>query len=319
MARSDILSPEMQCPLCKHKRFARKRFGLFRCEGCEVVLSPSIWLDQANERMEDDWFGENYGARKSSIWVNLFEGFNNRRTLKRIDTRGRQGNRLLEIGVGSGSFLRAAKLVGFDVLGCDLSAPICQRVEREYGIEMHCGVLAELQDGRSFDVIIMNHVLEHVQQPVDFLRDVYRLLAPTGILHLAVPNIDCWEARFSGWTSYEPYHLIYFNPRTLQSCVEVAGFSVETVLTRDSFSGWFLALLRTALGVNRAEGAVTRPLQVSTDRPADMRTGLFEHAYRLTSVLAGAWLWPLRWLQGKLGYGDELVCVVRRVALAREG
>ncbi|AGX86618.1 class I SAM-dependent methyltransferase [Candidatus Symbiobacter mobilis] len=237
--------------------------------------------------MEDEWFGEGYEARKSSVWVEWFEAWNNRKTLARLAAHSRQGNRLLEIGVGSGSFLKVAKTKGFDVMGCDLSAPICRHVERECGIAMHCGFLSELPDDRQCDAVVMNHVLEHVQQPVEFLQDVFRLLKPEGIVHIAVPNIDCWEACLPGWTSYEPYHLTYFNRQTLLKAVEAAGFSAERVLTSDSFSGWFLALLRTALGINRTQGVVTRPVAASENRPANSRSGWVEHAYRLAMVVVG--------------------------------
>lgn len=309
---------EQQCPLCSRQKFRPYRLGLLRCESCTLVLSPSIWQPQTNERMEDEWFGEGYEARKSSVWVCWFESWNNRKTLARLAGFPRQG-RLLEVGVGSGSFLKAAKVKGFDVMGCDLSAPICRHVEREGDIEMHCGFLSELPDDRQFDIVVMNHVLEHVQHPVEFLKDVFRLLKPEGIVHIAVPNIDCWEARLPGWTSFEPYHLTYFNRQTLLSAVKAAGFTSERVLTCDSFSGWFLALLRTLLGVNSAQGAVTRPVSASASRPATSRSGLVEHVYRLAMVVGGGGLWPLRWLQGKLGYGDEVVCIARKPAFRQEG
>jgi len=309
-----------RCPLCGGQEFNPYRLGLLRCESCKLVLSPSIWQPQANERMEDEWFGEGYDERKTSVWVAWFEAWNNRKTLARLGGFTRQGNRLLEIGVGSGSFLQAAKAKGFDAMGCDLSAPICRRVVQECGIPMHCGFLAELPDDSRFDVVVMNHVLEHVQQPVEFLQDVFRQLAPGGIVHIAVPNITCWEADFPGWTSYEPYHLTYFNRQTLAKAVAAAGFSTERVFTSDSFSGWFLALLRTVLGVNRAQGTVTRTVVASVNRTSGQRSGLVEHAYRLAMVLSGGGLWPLRWLQGKLGYGDEVVCIVTKpTSLLRGG
>lgn len=108
-------------------------------------------------------------------------------------------------------------------MGCDLSAPICQRVSQTYGIAMHDGSLTSLVGENRFDVIVMNHVLEHVNQPIEFLREVHRLLAPGGVAHIAVPNVACWEAGLAGWTSYEPYHLVYFDPRTLERTVSAGG------------------------------------------------------------------------------------------------
>ena len=67
--------------------------------------------------MVDEWFGETYQAN-SSFWVVLFEKRNNRKTLSRLAQAKPLGLRLLEIGVGSGSFLNAARSEGYDVMGC---------------------------------------------------------------------------------------------------------------------------------------------------------------------------------------------------------
>ncbi|MDD2768309.1 MAG: class I SAM-dependent methyltransferase [Methylococcus sp.] len=303
-----------RCPLCEESDFRQDRLGLLICNSCSLVLSPAIWQSQVNERMEEEWFGESYEQRKSSFWVRWFEAWNNRKTLSRLAAQALSGKRLLEIGVGSGSFLGAAKNCGYEVMGCDLSAPICRQVQQQIGVPMHCGLLESLEAEGRFDAVVMNHVLEHVQRPVEFMQNVFRLLAPGGIVHVAVPNIGCWEARFYGWTSYEPYHLTYFDRQTLTRTAESAGFSLDTIITKDSFSGWFLALLRTVLGVNRAQGAITRPASLSTNGRAGHRSILVEQGYRLAMVLAGGGLWPLRWLQGQLGYGDEAICIARKRA-----
>ena len=104
----------------------------------------------------------------------------------------------------------------------------------------------------------MNHVLEHVQEPLDFLRDVKKLLVPCGFVHIAVPNIACWEARLVGWNCYEPYHLLYFNYATLVQAISAVGMELVQVSTYESVSGWFLALLRTILGVNSSGCTIER-------------------------------------------------------------
>lgn len=305
-------NPQQQaCPICTGIDFHLWKLGLVRCIACGVVLSPAIWQPQANERLEEEWFGEDYQP-ETSFWVALFETWNNRRTMTRLEQANPPGRRLLEVGVGSGSFLNAARKQGFEVMGCDLSQPICARVTRAFGIGMHSEPLSTLSGESRFDVIVMNHVLEHVHQPIAFMEDVRRLIAPGGVVHVAVPNIACWEAELSGWTSYEPYHLTYFDPQTLSRTILASGLAIESMATHDSFSGWFLAILRTAMGVNRASGAVTRPLTSTAGRSESRRTPAVEHAYRIAMVCAGGGLWPLRWIQARLGRGDEAICVARR-------
>ena len=300
-----------QCPICGCEQFLSGRLELLHCIECAVILSPCIWQAQVNELLEDEWFGENYRPERS-FWVRWFEAWNNRRTIARLLKLPLSGQNLLEIGIGSGSFLRVAQESGFEVMGCDLSKAIATRVNRSFGIRVHCGPLSELSNDRQFDVIVMNHVLEHVPEPVDFLRDVFRLLSLDGVVHIAVPNVSCLEARLTGWTSYEPYHLLYFSPDTLRRTVLRAGFTVCSESTHESFSGWFLALLRTVLRVNSGRRVINVGTNEEDGNTIRDRPSLAEHAYRLAMVIAGIGTWPLRWLQSRLNLGDEAISIGRK-------
>jgi hypothetical protein len=108
------------------------------------------------------------------------------------------------------------------------------------------------------------------------------------VFHLAVPNVECWEASFSGWTSFEPYHLTYFSPQTLQQTISAGGLSIDHCATHESFSGWFLALLRTAQGINRDNKMISRTASSSSGRLArNQRSIMIKNIYRLAMVLWG--------------------------------
>jgi len=295
------------CPLCSGAEFAPSRFGLRRCARCGLVVASAVWRRSGNEELNEKFFNEGFETRRS-FWVRLFERRNDGRTLGRLPaTRGR----LLEIGVGSGSFLARAAQCGYAAVGCDLSAAICREVSRRTGLPVHCGGLGAVPRGELFDVVVMNHVLEHVADPVALLRAARARLTPRGILHLAVPNVAAPEAVLPGWNSYEPYHLLYFTPDTLRAALERAGFSVESLVTHESFSGWFLAFLRTARGAAsapRAAGAAS----------AGARSAVAEHAYRLAMVAAGVVTWPARRIQEVLMKGDEIVALARAGETADE-
>lgn len=279
--------------------------GLVECGSCRFVVSERIWEDASNAQLEQEWF-EIEPLENNSSWIRLFRRSINRRTFCDIREQVSLRPRLLEIGVGDGSLLVYLKRRGFQVEGCDLSKAVCKHVERLHGVSMYnCSVGNRNLTG-PYKVIVMNHVLEHVNDPVGFLANARDLLSPGGIVRIAVPNVGCWEAKLPGWGGYEPYHLAYFAPRTLQQVLERAGFTVVNISTHDSFSGWFLALLRTALGTNRQGAEVRRQA-----RTARRNAPLIRSIYYTAMITAGAITMPLRWAQTCLGHGDEIVAIAR--------
>ena len=298
---------QLACPLCTASRFSAFRWGLLRCAACGIVVNPAVFQPGAAGVLNEEVFGEEWEP-EISFWVRWFESWKNRRYLKTIQRYVRRG-RLLEIGVGSGRFLEAARAAGFEVMGCDLSPAVCRRVEERIGVKVHCGPLGSLPEG-AFDVVAMHHVLEHVEDPVGFLRDVRRVLAQGGIVHTAVPNVACWEARFPTWSYYLPYHLTYFQRESLARAVRQAGLVPVWSASHESFSTWFLLLVRSFLGI-RPDRA---PRIAASIGRVPRWWALVEHPYRLAMLGAGVVTWPLRRLQGAVGRGDELIIVARAEA-----
>jgi SAM-dependent methyltransferase len=229
----------------------------------------------------------------------------------------------LEVGVGGGQFLVSAKKAGFTVEGCDISKGICEHMQNTYGIHMFMGELGSVPQ-TGYDVIVMNHVLEHVEKPLSMLRDAYERLRTGGLLHIAVPNVACLEARFASWNSYERYHLCYFTPKTLEKLVLKAGFEVVFRTTHESFSAWFLVLLRGLL-MKRKPQPYTGYWQAGPHRSekegircevaevlAKSRGHWLENTYRIITLTFGMLIWPIRKAQGAYEKGDELITIARK-------
>ena len=108
------------CPLCGGMDFATWRFGLLRCEKCDLVVDEVVWRPAANEQMQEAFFGESYEPVRS-FWVRLFEALNNRRTISRLPgaigiggaTAGDWRRERLIFGVCKGPPLLSARLRSF--------------------------------------------------------------------------------------------------------------------------------------------------------------------------------------------------------------
>ncbi len=301
-----VLDVTSRCPLCGNPGFAAYRFGLLRCTECGLVVDRRVVDPDLDRQLNEDAFGEGYEP-ETSFWVRWFDSWKNRRYLGNLLRAGVQKGRLLEVGVGSGRFLSAARAAGFETEGCDLSESLARRVTEKTGIPVHCAELAALP-ARAFDVVCMHHVLEHVSDPVGLLRAGAERLRGGGVLHLAVPNGGAWEAHLPGWNCYAYYHLVYFDRATLGRACQAAGLAVQWMGSHASFSSWFLALARTAVGIRSME----RPPAVRLRVGRGPNWGrLAEHPYRMAMVTAGVLTWPVRAVQSRRGRGDELIMIAR--------
>lgn len=137
------------------------------------------------------------------------------------------GGTLLDVGCGDGSFLALARTCGWDVVGLDPDTAAVANAASQ-GLTVHEGGI-EYFAGQSnlFDVITLNHVIEHVYEPVKVLEACHALLKPGGQLWLETPNIDSiGHARFKqNWRGLEtPRHIALFNRHSLGQALVSAGF-----------------------------------------------------------------------------------------------
>jgi len=148
--------------------------------------------------------------------------------------------KLLDFGCGGGYFLAQARNAGWSVTGFDAGRAALESCRsQQFAVTCELGEL----EPASFDVIVLNHVLEHIEDPGGLLASLRTLLAPQGKLFIEVPNVRSARARLSlplltrrfGFDErYRafPIHLWYFSPVTLRRLVGNAGYSSISWTTR---------------------------------------------------------------------------------------
>ena len=201
----------------------REHFSIIACEACglgHTVPQP--------ENLQPYYGSTYHGGRHG-----FTDSYCVRRRLRIVRAAagdGRAvGRRLLDVGCGEGTFLLGARDWGWHARGTDMNpAPA-----RAAGLDVRETIeeVREEEGGHEalFDCITLWHSLEHMRDPRATLQSLAQLLAPGGLLVVAVPDAGGLQARLFGprWFHLDvPRHLYHFNQRSLKHLLEAAGFVI---------------------------------------------------------------------------------------------
>lgn len=183
----------------------------------------------------------------------------------------------LDVGCGTGEFLHHLQSNGFLVAGVEPSATAREQAMNNYAL----GVVPNLESIpplAQFDLITMWHVLEHMPQPHDTLKQLFARAAPNALLIIAVPDRESWDAHHYGndWAAYDvPRHLSHFRRQDIGRLLREHGFTQKATLPmwfdapyvsmlteRDRGAGNLSALMKGAFW-----GTLSNLVALTTPRP----------------------------------------------------
>ena len=161
--------------------------------------------------------------------------------LKLINSQSTKG-RILDIGAGVGDFLNVSKNNGWETIGIEPSDK-AKAIAKNKGVSF-AESLSELESS-SFDVITMWHVLEHVPDLENQIKELKRLIKPTGTVIIAVPNFKSYDAEYYGkfWAAYDiPIHLWHFSKTAIKKLFAKEDLELKEVLPM-KFDSFYVSLL----------------------------------------------------------------------------
>jgi len=167
------------------------------------------------------------------------------------------GGDLLDIGCGGGvfiySFLKAFS--GWKPYGVEPTPAYAELARRRLAAPVITSAYRSgLHDGRQFNLITIHHVLEHVGDPVTFLRDVRNDLAENGLIYLSVPDIHDLSYLPQNHDRFMMEHCWIFSCVSLANVCRLAGYDVLLVDQQTSIRNWrnVIAVLRAGKKAHQA-------------------------------------------------------------------
>jgi SAM-dependent methyltransferase len=180
--------------------------------------------------------GEPRLARRAAPVLDLFD----RQRLRMLAPYLPPGADVLDVGAGKGRFVAFARAAGYAARGIEPSV----RGDSGGWVERAGWEDADIAPA-SLDAVSFWHVLEHLDDPGAAVARAVEWLRPGGVLLAGVPNLDSWQARWSGGAWYHldvPRHRVHFTVRGLEALLWRGGLTPvrrhEVLLEHNPFGMW---------------------------------------------------------------------------------
>jgi SAM-dependent methyltransferase len=225
--------PDSECLACGGGRFRGSAslhpgFDLHHCQSCGTAFTwPRLQPEELEQYYRRSYYGPE-NVKFISPLEKIVEFVTNRRAAW-ISQQVPPRSRILEIGCGRGLLLKALNKLEHESLGIERSELAATRAREIPGVTVFTTPVEECGfSDDSLDLVILWHVLEHLHDPRNVLRQIFRVLKPGGRLIIEVPNLASLQSVLTGknWFHLDvERHLFHFTPSGLEELLHSAGFS----------------------------------------------------------------------------------------------
>lgn len=231
------------CPICANNTFqpflvckdyttTGELFHVEQCTQCGMVITnPRPTQEKASTYYQSSQY-----ISHNTIATGLFDSIYlvvRRFTLRwkrRLVNPYLNGNLLLDVGCGTGSFLHHCKQSGLEVYGVE---PSDDARAKALGYDLRIVESIEKLPHVQFDVITLWHVLEHMYELNASLEKIKDRLADNGIIFIAVPNWQSPDASHyhENWAGYDvPRHVWHFSKAAMEMVLKNSGLKLKKII-----------------------------------------------------------------------------------------
>ncbi len=225
----------MSCYLCKSDKYFKRtgsvrdnaHIDVLECSDCGLVYLSSLSHIQ-DEHYEESGLHD-YKVPDINNWLKATE-LDDKRRYNFVKEKIANKN-VLDFGCGNGGFLQIAKKISTNVAGVELERSLqLSFQERELNVFSN---LKEAQgQSEKYDIITAFHVVEHLKNPKEILKDLSQLLTENGEIIIEVPNsndvlLTLYESEPFQNSTYWSQHLFLFNKTTMTELIKQADLKIN--------------------------------------------------------------------------------------------
>ena len=235
--KNEVSETVESCPICSSKKkriyCIKDSFIHERCKTCSFVyLNPRLNNEATfsfyNSDVNEIYNEEKFHAINAELNPDDISNINNYKLLKN-HVRDLKGKKLLEIGPGRGVFLKEAHKDGMNVNAIELNELLINQLEKFCNYVYTKDLLELKLEAEFYDYVYFRDVIEHIPDPMPFLKEVFRILKPGGYVLIDTHNIDSLINKATGkyhTVIFAFEHPVHWSPKTLKLACEKVGFKL---------------------------------------------------------------------------------------------
>ena len=242
-------SPEVSCYLCgcnELEIIARETRStlseVWYCENCDMAMLNWLTLNKL-EKYYDNLYRKEHGPdlNRPADYETIFEsqvGHQEAR-LNAFKPYLSKSSKVLEIGCSTGHFLYHIKNLVGEVVGVDYDKGAAKYAAERCSCKTYSGDFNQIKfEPEYFDVVCSIQTLEHVQDPITFMRNIKKLVKKDGLIFVEVPNLydpllSIYANKIYNKFYFHNAHIYYFSVKSLQAVMKKAGIIGKVKFVQD--------------------------------------------------------------------------------------